>query len=100
LSDLLHICSASNVGCEIHHHKIPIAEQTVTAAEEFYLEPLIPALHGGNDFELLFTIPVKDYDKVTNNGDISIIGYVTDREEGCRLVTENGTRVDIKAQGW
>jgi len=99
-SELLHICTASEVGCEIHYHKIPIADETVAAAEEFYLEPLITALSGGNDFELLFTIPVKDYDKIVGNEDISIIGYITGREDGCYLVTEDGTRMEIKAQGW
>ncbi|MDR1156286.1 MAG: thiamine-phosphate kinase [Bacteroidales bacterium] len=99
-SELLHICTASNVGCEIHHHKIPIADETVAAAEELFLEPLIVALNGGDDYELLFTIPVADYDKVVGNEDVSIIGYVTGREEGCNLVTETGTRIEIKAQGW
>ena len=99
-SDLLHICTASGAGCEIHHHKIPIAEETMAVAEELYLEPLITALNGGNDYELLFTISVKDYDKVVGNEEISIIGYITEREEGCYLVAENGTRVEIKAQGW
>ena len=99
-SELLHICTASGMGCEIHHHKIPIADETVAAAGEFYLEPLITALNGGNDYELLFTIPVKDYGKIAGNEDISIIGYVTAQEEGCRLVTENGTGMEIKAQGW
>jgi len=88
--ELLRICAASGVGCEIHHHKIPIADETVAVAEEFSLEPLIMALNGGDDYELLFTIPVADYAKVTGNGDISIIGYVTAKDEGCYLVTESG----------
>jgi len=99
-SDLLHLCTASGVGCEIHHHKIPVAEETIAVAEEFFMEPVIAALHGGDDYELLFTIPVADYGKVMNHEDISIIGYVTAQEEGCYLVTENGTRIEIKAQGW
>ena len=99
-SELLHICTASGVGCEIHHHKIPIAEETVAVAEEFFLEPLIVALNGGNDYELLFTVPIADYDKLAGNEDISIIGYVTARENGCCLVTENGTRMELQAQGW
>ena len=99
-SDLLHICTASGVGCEIHCHKIPIADETIAAAEEFYLEPLITALNGGADYELLFTIPLKDFGKISENADISIIGYVTDREEGRYLVTENGARMELKAQGW
>ena len=99
-SELLHICTASDVGCEIHHHKIPIADETVAAAEEFFIEPLIVALNGGNDYELLFTIPIENFDKIVPNEDISIIGYITEREYGCNLVTEQGTRIEIKAQGW
>ena len=96
-SDLLHICTSSGVGCEIHHHKIPIAEETEAAAEEFFLDPLITALNGGDDYELLFTIPVSDYDKVLRNSNISIIGYITDQKEGCHLVTGDGTKIEIRA---
>ena len=99
-SELLHICTASGVGCEIHWHKIPIADETVATANEMHLEPLIAALNGGNDYELLFTIPVNEYSKLTGNENIAIIGYVTEHAEGCYLVTENGTRMEIKAQGW
>jgi thiamine-monophosphate kinase len=99
-SDLLHICSASGVGCEIHHHKIPIADETVGAAEEFYLEPLIVALNGGEDYELLFTVAVSDYEKVIGQDDISIIGYIVDEEDGCNLITETGNKITIQAQGW
>jgi len=99
-SDLLHICHASGVGCEIHHHKIPIAEETIAAAEEFYMEPVIVALHGGDDYELLFTVSISEYDKIIGYEEISVIGYITEQEEGCRLVTENGTRIEIRAQGW
>jgi len=95
-SDLLHICAASGVGCEIHHHKIPIADETVATAEELYLEPIIAALNGGDDYELLFTIPVADYNKVVGNENIFIIGYVTDMKDGCNLVTESGSRIEIK----
>ena len=95
-SNLLHICAASDVGCEIHHHKIPIADETITAAEEFYLEPIITALNGGDDYELLFTTPVADYDKIIGYENISIIGYIKDKEEGCNLVTEGGTMIEIK----
>jgi thiamine-monophosphate kinase len=97
-SELLHICTASGAGCEIHHHKIPIAEETVAVAEEFFMEPVIVALHGGDDYELLFTITLSDYDRVMNNEDISVIGYITGQEDGCHLVTENGTKIEIKAQ--
>ena len=96
-SDLLHICTASGVGCEIHHHRIPIADETIAVAEEFFMEPVIVALHGGDDYELLFTIPVADYEKVINHEDIFVIGYVTAQEDGCCLVTENGTRIEISS---
>ena len=96
-SELLHICTSSKVGCEIHHHKIPIAEETEAVAEEFFLDPLITALNGGGDYELLFTIPVNAYDKALRNSNISIIGYVKGQEDGCYLVTEDGTKIEIKA---
>ena len=95
--DLLQICASSNVGCKIYYHKIPIADATMEAAEEFHLEPVVIALNGGDDYELLFTIPVKDYDKILNNEDISIIGYVTDREHGCFMETGNGERIEINS---
>jgi len=95
-SDLLHICAASDTGCEIRHHKIPVAEETAAVAEEFYMEPVIAALHGGGDYELLFTIPVADYEKVMTHEDISVIGYMTGKEKGCCLVTENGTRIELE----
>ena len=94
--DLLHICKTSGMGCEIHYHKIPIAEETEAAAQEFNLEAVIVALNGGNDYELLFTIPVADYEKLLRNEDISIIGYVKDRDEGCNLMSGNGSKIELR----
>jgi thiamine-monophosphate kinase len=94
-SDLLHICMSSNLGCQIHHHKIPIAEETIDAAQEFHLEPIIAALNGGGDYELLFTVPVTDYEKVVGKEDISIIGYMKEKEDGCKLVTDSGEVVEL-----
>ena len=88
--DLLHICADSGTGCEIHHHKIPIAEETEVVAEELSLEPIVVALTGGEDYELLFTVPVADYDKLTGNENISIIGYITEPEKGCKLMSDSG----------
>jgi thiamine-monophosphate kinase len=99
-SDLLQICSASNIGCEIHHHKIPIAEETEKAAEEFYMDPLVAALNGGDDYELLFTVSVSEYEKIVGCQDISIIGYVVEKENGCHLVDQHGNKIEIQAQGW
>ena len=95
-SELLQICNSSKVGCEIYSHKIPIADDTITAVEEFSLEPIIVALNGGDDFELLFTIKATDYDKVAANNDISIVGYVTHHTDGFYLVSEGGSRIEIR----
>ena len=95
-SELLKICNASKTGCEIHYHKIPIDDQTRRTAEELNIEPLIPALYGGDDFELLFTVPVNSYDKLIGKDDISIIGYLTEPDKGRFLQTENGTRIELK----
>ncbi|MDR0713061.1 MAG: thiamine-phosphate kinase [Bacteroidales bacterium] len=95
-SDLLQICSASKTGCKIHHHKIPVADQTAQTAGEFYMEPLIAALNGGDDYELLFTIPVNEYDKLIGHPEISVIGYITPPEEGCFLTPEHGDKIEIK----
>ncbi len=99
-SDLLQICSSSGVGCEIYHHKIPIDKETEETAEEFYMEPLIAALNGGEDYELLFTVAFSDYQKVIGNQDISIIGHIVEQDAGCCLVTETDTKITIQAQGW
>ncbi|MDR1671877.1 MAG: thiamine-phosphate kinase [Bacteroidales bacterium] len=96
--DLLHICTASDAGCEIHHHKIPIADETVRTAEEFYMEPLVAALNGGCDYELLFTVPVSAYEKIIGHSDISIIGYITGKEEGCFLMTGHGNKIELKSR--
>ena len=95
-TNLLNVCNSSQTGCEIHHHKIPVADETVAAAQEFNLEPLVVALNGGDDYELLFTINPTDIEKVADNQDISIIGFMTERDKGCNLVTESGTKIEIK----
>jgi thiamine-monophosphate kinase len=99
-SELLHICSQSGTGCKVFSHKIPIDNQTETAAIELNLEPLVCALNGGEDYELLFTLPLKYYDIIATRKDVSIIGHVTDKSEGCNLVTEQGRQIPIVAQGW
>ncbi len=99
-SALLHICRDSGTGCKIFHHKIPVAQQTIDVAEEFFLDPLVTALNGGEDYELLFTVPVEDYEKVIRNQDISIIGHMVDQADGVRLIVEDGTGIELQAQGW
>ncbi|HEY4788119.1 MAG TPA: thiamine-phosphate kinase [Bacteroidales bacterium] len=99
-SELLHICKQSNKGCSIYQHKIPIAEQTVKVAGEFRIEPMICALNGGEDYELLFTLPLDRYDIILARNDVSIIGHITDQAAGCNMVTELGQQIPIVAQGW
>ena len=99
-SEILHICSQSNVGCVLYEEKIPIAEETKLAAFKFNLDPTACALSGGEDYELLFTIRQDDYDKISSNPDISVIGYITDQEAGANIITKGGSRHPITAQGW
>ncbi|MDR0815629.1 MAG: thiamine-phosphate kinase [Bacteroidales bacterium] len=95
-SGVLQLCAASKTGCEIHHHKIPIADETIKTAEEFYMEPLVAALNGGDDYELLFTVPVTVAEKLYGQQEISILGYLTEQEKGCFLVPQNGDKIEIK----
>jgi thiamine-monophosphate kinase len=99
-SELLHICTQSNTGCKVYSNKIPIDKQTSDTAKEMGMEPLVCALNGGEDYELLFTLPLQNYDIVAARNDISIIGHITDKSEGCNLVTDQGSQITIVAQGW
>jgi thiamine-monophosphate kinase len=99
-SELLHISSQSGTGCNVYSNKIPINKETSEAATELGIEPLVSALNGGEDYELLFTIPLEKYDVVSACSDISIIGHIADKSEGCNLVTEQGRKIPIVAQGW
>lgn len=99
-SEILHICNQSNVGCVLYEEKIPIAEETKMAAFKFNLDPTVCALSGGEDYELLFTITQDDYDAVSKNAGISIIGYMTGEEGGATIHTRGGSRHPITAQGW
>lgn len=99
-SDILHLCKQSNLGALLYEEKIPIAEDGRKAAFKFGLDPTICALNGGEDYELLFTLRQEDYDKITLNEEISVIGYMKEAEEGCKLQTRGGNLFDITAQGW
>lgn len=99
-SEILHICKMSDVGCVIDEEKIPIDQSTFEMAKEFKIVPTVAAMNGGEDYELLFTINQKDYEKIKNLDDISIVGYITDKAEGQRLVTNDNQSFDIEAQGW
>lgn len=99
-SELLHICEKSGVGCMIYEEKLPIAEDTRKAAYKFEIDPTACALSGGEDYELLFTISQDDYEKLTLNEQISVIGYITEAEEGAKFKSKGGNTFDITAQGW
>lgn len=99
-SELLHICKQSDTGCSIYYHKIPIARQTVKVAGEFNIEPTVCALNGGEDYELLFTLPMNHYDIILARNDVSIIGHITHKSSGCNLVTELNQQIPLVAQGW
>ncbi|MEI6021156.1 MAG: thiamine-phosphate kinase [Bacteroidota bacterium] len=99
-SEILHICTQSNVGIELYEEKIPIDPLTYDTAREFNLDPTLCALSGGEDYELLFTVDLKDYDKIKNSLDISIIGHVTNVSKGKLMVSKSGTVHEITAQGW
>ena len=99
-SEILHICRESNVGCKLYEEKIPIDPMTYETAREFGLDPTVCALSGGEDYELLFTVPQSDFEKIKNNMDISIIGHITEPSEGCMMISKSGNVYEIKAQGW
>lgn len=99
-SELLHICKASGVGCRIYEDKIPIDYQTAIMAEELNMNLVTAALNGGEDYELLFTIPLHLYEQVKNNEYFKVIGHITKNDLGCAMITRDGNEVQLKAQGW
>ena len=99
-SELLHISKESNVGCRIYEDRIPIDYQTAVMAEQFNMNLVTAALNGGEDYELLFTVPLKDHEKVSEMKGIKVIGHVTKPELGNYLVGRDGGEVELKAQGW
>jgi len=99
-SELIHISKKSNVGFDIYEDKIPVSDEMSLCSEEFKLNSTTIALSGGEDYELLFTINQKDYNKIKDNSDFSIIGHVTDVNKGVNLVSKLNQRVPIISQGW
>ena len=99
-SELLHISKESNVGCRIYEDRIPIDYQTATMAEQFNMNLVTAALNGGEDYELLFTVPLTDHDKVSEMKGVKVIGHITRPELGNYLVGRDGGEVELKAQGW
>ena len=99
-SELLHICKDSDTGCRVYEDRIPIDYQTAIMAEELNMNLVTAALNGGEDYELLFTVPLADHDKIQQIEGVRTIGYITRPELGCALVTRDGGEITLRAQGW
>ena len=99
-SELLHICTQSQVGCRIYEEHIPLDYQTAVMAEELNLNVTTCALNGGEDYELLFTVPIAEHKKVAEMEGVKLIGHITKQELGCALITRDGQEFELKAQGW
>jgi len=99
-SEILHICKQSNLGCILYEEKIPVHDQARQLAFKWGIDPTACALHGGEDYELLFTIRQEDYEELTLSEEISVIGYMTALEEGTQLITRSGKSHPLVAQGW
>ena len=99
-SELLHICTQSKVGCRVYEEHIPMDYQTAVMAEEFNMNLTTCALNGGEDYELLFTVPIADHEKISEMEGVKLIGHITKPELGCALITRDGQEFELKAQGW
>jgi len=99
-SEILHICKQSNVGCDLYEDKIPLSQEVISTSEEFNMNSTTVALSGGEDYELLFTIAQNDFDKIKGNPNLTVIGHITDKNQGVHLVTRANQKIEITAQGW
>lgn len=100
-SELLHICQKSKTGCRVYEERIPIDYQTAVMAQELNMNLVTAAMNGGEDYELLFTVPLSDHDKIKDMSGIRIIGHITEQKLGCAMITRDGeSEIAIKAQGW
>lgn len=99
-SELMHICKKSDVGCRVYEDKIPIDYQTAVMAEELNMNLVMTAMNGGEDYELLFTVPLTDHDKINKIQGITVIGYITNKDLGEAMITRDGGEIPLRAQGW
>lgn len=99
-SEIMHICSQSKKGCKIYEEKIPLDPQVISTCEEFNLDSTMIALSGGEDYELLFTVSISDFEKIKGNPNFTIIGHITEESQGMNLVTRANQEIALKAQGW
>lgn len=99
-SEILHICKNSDVGCDLYETKIPLDPQVIATCEEFNIDNTTIALNGGEDYELLMTISQKDFPKIKANPNLTVIGYITEKNAGAHLVTRADQKIELQAQGW
>lgn len=99
-SEIMHICTQSKTGCKIYEEKLPLDPQVIATSEEFNMDSTMIALSGGEDYELLFTVSIDDYDKIKGNPHLTVIGHITEENQGMNLVTRANQEIELKAQGW
>ncbi|MBB1139831.1 thiamine-phosphate kinase [Myroides sp. WP-1] len=99
-SEIIHLCTQSKVGCNLFEDKLPLDPQFINTCEEFNIDATTIAINGGEDYELLFTIKMEDYDKIKGNPNLTVIGHMTQESEGVHLITRDNTKIPIKAKGW
>ncbi|MCC9041959.1 thiamine-phosphate kinase [Myroides sp. M-43] len=99
-SEIMHLCKSSTVGCNLYEDKLPLDPQFMNTCEEFNIDATTMAINGGEDYELLFTIKMEDFDKIKGNPNLSIIGHMTQESEGVHLISRENTKIPLKARGW
>lgn len=99
-SEIMHLCKQSEVGCDLYENKIPLDPQVISTCEEFNIDSTTIALNGGEDYELLMTISQEDFPKIKANPNLTVIGYITEKNAGMHLVTRAEEKIELKAQGW
>lgn len=99
-SEIMHLCTQSKVGCNLYEDKLPLDPQFINTCEEFNIDSTTIAINGGEDYELLFTIKMEDFEKIKGNPNLSIIGHMTQESEGMHIITRANTKIPLKAQGW
>ena len=99
-SEILHLCEQGDVGCNLYEDKIPLDPTVIATSEEFKMDSTMIALSGGEDYELLFTIDQKEFPKIKGNPNLTVLGHMTHKNEGAHLISRNGSKIPLKAQGW
>ncbi len=99
-SEILHLCKDSGVGCDLYENKLPLDPQVISTCEEFNIDSTTVALNGGEDYELLFTVSQEDFPKIKANPNLTVIGFMREKEHGVHLITRAETKIELKAQGW